>query len=399
MATVKKEKTKRIKVESDNDNDDDNVTASERPTDSELKTVIRRLIPKVNLQKTGVKAFIKLLSKECGGLDLKHRSDYIKKELSSAINEMESEEESEEDEDEESDNDEDDGKAKRKGKRKAASTKASSTSKEGKVKRAAGKGLSVKKEISEDLANFLGQGKEMARTEIVKALWDYIKEHDLQNPDNKREILLDSKMQQVFGCETFTMFTMNKYVAAHIHPFKAVDLTPKDPKPRKKRKTTKKTGNEPPLKKKRKPKKPGLQPPYRLSKEMAAVAGKDVLPRPQVVTKLWEYIKKHDLQNPNDKREIICDEKLKSIMGGNDTVTMFNMNRYITDHLLEKLDRSAYTHEGDEGEEDEGGEKIKEEEEDDDDEEEEEEAEDAGDDDEEEEEEEEEEGDDEEDDE
>ena len=32
-------------------------------------------------------------------------------------------------------------------------------------------------------------------------------------------------------------------------------------------------------------------------------------------------------------------------MGGNATVTMFNMNRYITDHLLEKLDRSAYVHE------------------------------------------------------
>ena len=33
-------------------------------------------------------------------------------------------------------------------------------------------------------------------------------------------------------------------------------------------------------------------------------------------------------------------------MAGNDKVTMFNMNRYITDHLLEKLDRSAYTHDG-----------------------------------------------------
>ena len=36
-------------------------------------------------------------------------------------------------------------------------------------------------------------------------------------------------------------------------------------------------------------------------------------------------------------------------MGGNEKVTMFNMNRYITDHLLEKLDRSAYTHEEDPG--------------------------------------------------
>jgi hypothetical protein len=37
-------------------------------------------------------------------------------------------------------------------------------------------------------------------------------------------------------------------------------------------------------------------------------------------------------------------------MGGNAKVTMFNMNRYISDHLVEKLDRSAYTHEEDEAE-------------------------------------------------
>lgn len=249
---------------------------AESPTDEELKGMVRKLIPKVNLQKTGIKAFIKLLSKECGGKDLKHRSDYIKKELSEAINEME------DSESEETDSESEDEQVKPK------------------KKRAAGKGLSIKKEISEDLANFLGQGKEMARTDIVKALWDYIKEHDLQNPENKREILLDDKMKAVFGCDKFTMFTMNKYVAAHIHPFKPIDLTPKEPKAKGEgTKKRKRKVVDAQTKKKRKPKKPGLQPPYRLSKEMAAVVGKDVLPRPQVVTALWEYIKKNDLQVHN----------------------------------------------------------------------------------------------------
>jgi chromatin remodeling complex protein RSC6 len=50
-------------------------------------------------------------------------------------------------------------------------------------------------------------------------------------------------------------------------------------------------------------------------------------------------------QNPNDKREILCDDKLAAIMGGQNKVTMFNMNRFITQHLIEKLDRSAYNHE------------------------------------------------------
>jgi upstream activation factor subunit UAF30 len=251
--------------------------AEERPTPAELKVVIRRLIPKVNLQKTGVKAFIKLLSKECGGLDLKHRSDYIKQELSEAINEMEGTSDEEDGGDDEEEDE-------------TANANASP-----KKKRGAGKGLSIKKEISDKLATFLGQGKEMARTDIVKALWEYIKEHDLQNPENKREILLDTKMHTVFGVENFTMFTMNKYIAAHIHPYKPVDLTPKEPKPRKKRKANRKA-NDPPIKKKRKAKKPGLQPPYRLSPELATVVGKPILPRPQVVTALWAYIKDNKLQ-------------------------------------------------------------------------------------------------------
>lgn len=251
------------------------------PSDDELKVMIRKLIPKVNLQKTGIKAFIKLLSKECGGTDLKSKADYIKKELSEAINEME---DSSDDDDSESESEEDAPKPKK--------------------KRAAGKGLSIKKEISPELANFLGQGREMARTEIVKALWDYIKANDLQNPENRRQIILDAKMKKVFGCDNFTMFTMNKYVAAHIHPYKPLDLTPKEKKPRKvavkaaaAAKTKKrKRAVESPSKKKRKPKKAGLQPPYRLSEAMVEVVGKDVLPRPQVVTALWDYIKKNELQ-------------------------------------------------------------------------------------------------------
>lgn len=238
----------------------------EVPTNAELRKVIRKLIPKVDLQKTGVKAFTKLLSKECGGLDLKHRSEFIKVELSAAINEIESSG------DEESS--EDDAPKKPSGK---------------------GKGLSIKKEISPALADFLKQGNEMARTEIVKALWVYIKENDLQNPENKREILLDAKLKQVFGCDSFTMFTMNKYIGAHIHPFKEVDLTknstPKSPKKKRKRK-----GNESPLKKTRKAKRPGLQPPYQLSDALAQVLGKDILPRPQVVKGIWGYIKENNLQ-------------------------------------------------------------------------------------------------------
>ncbi len=77
---------------------------------------------------------------------------------------------------------------------------------------------------------------------------------------------------------------------------------------------------------------PALMKPLQPSKELAAVVGSDSLPRPQVVKKLWEYIKKHDLQNPENRREIISDDKLRAVFG-KDQVTMFEMNKYVAQHL------------------------------------------------------------------
>jgi upstream activation factor subunit UAF30 len=77
---------------------------------------------------------------------------------------------------------------------------------------------------------------------------------------------------------------------------------------------------------------PALMKPLQPSKELAAVVGSDPLPRPEVVKKLWDYIKKHNLQDPNNKREIRSDAKLKPIFG-KDKVTMFEMNKYVAQHL------------------------------------------------------------------
>jgi upstream activation factor subunit UAF30 len=68
------------------------------------------------------------------------------------------------------------------------------------------------------------------------------------------------------------------------------------------------------------------------SKELAAVVGATPLPRTEVVSKVWEYIKKHKLQNEKNKREILADDKLKAVFG-KDKVTMFEMNKYLAQHL------------------------------------------------------------------
>ena len=76
-----------------------------------------------------------------------------------------------------------------------------------------------------------------------------------------------------------------------------------------------------------------FQKPMKPSAELAAIVGADPLPRPQVVSKMWEYIKAKGLQDPKNKREIIADEKLKPVFGGATKITMFEMNKHLSGHL------------------------------------------------------------------
>ncbi|HEY8564416.1 MAG TPA: SWIB/MDM2 domain-containing protein [Beijerinckiaceae bacterium] len=75
-----------------------------------------------------------------------------------------------------------------------------------------------------------------------------------------------------------------------------------------------------------------LQQPLKPSKELAAIVGADPLPRGEVVSKIWAYIKSNKLQNPSNGREILADDKLKPVFG-KDKVTMFEMNKYLAQHL------------------------------------------------------------------
>jgi len=78
---------------------------------------------------------------------------------------------------------------------------------------------------------------------------------------------------------------------------------------------------------------PALLKPMNLDAELEAVVGQGPMPRSQVVKKLWEYIKKHDLQNPQNKRNILADDKLKPIFDGKGEVTMFEMTKLVSAHM------------------------------------------------------------------
>lgn len=73
--------------------------------------------------------------------------------------------------------------------------------------------------------------------------------------------------------------------------------------------------------------------PMKLSEELEAVVGKGPMPRSEVVKGLWVYIKKHDLQDPKNKRNINADEKLVKVFGGKKMVNMFEMTKLVSKHL------------------------------------------------------------------
>lgn len=76
----------------------------------------------------------------------------------------------------------------------------------------------------------------------------------------------------------------------------------------------------------------GIAKPVTPSAELAKITGTDPLPRSEIVSKMWDYIKKNNLQNPANKREILADATLKPIFGA-DKVTMFEMNKHIAKHV------------------------------------------------------------------
>jgi upstream activation factor subunit UAF30 len=66
---------------------------------------------------------------------------------------------------------------------------------------------------------------------------------------------------------------------------------------------------------------------------LAEVVGKDPLPRTEVTKRVWDYIREHNLQDPNDKRTIRADAKLKAVLDGKDSVTMFELTKLVNGHL------------------------------------------------------------------
>jgi chromatin remodeling complex protein RSC6 len=66
---------------------------------------------------------------------------------------------------------------------------------------------------------------------------------------------------------------------------------------------------------------------------LAAVVGSQPLPRTEITKKVWEYIRQHGLQDPQNRRNINADDKLRALFGGKAQVTMFELTKLVNQHL------------------------------------------------------------------
>ncbi|TKY70541.1 Upstream activation factor subunit spp27 [Spatholobus suberectus] len=192
--------------------------------------------------------------------------------------------------------------------------------------------------LSPQLQEFIG-APEMARTEVVKQLWAYIREKNLQDANNRRNIICDEQLRALFNVNSINMFQMNKALSKHIWPLDSDDViqVKSTPKEKQKKQERDDDSDEPKRKEKRQKGggKSGFLAPLQLSDALVNFlgTGESELPRSDVIKRMWDYIKGNNLQDPSDKRKIICDEKLKELFDV-DSFNGFTVTKLLAPHFI-----------------------------------------------------------------
>ncbi|PON33053.1 p53 negative regulator [Parasponia andersonii] len=157
--------------------------------------------------------------------------------------------------------------------------------------------------VSPELQAIVGEPA-MPRTEIVKQLWAYIRKNNLQDPSNKRKIICDDALRVVFETDCTDMFKMNKLLAKHI-----IALEPTKGASQAKRvkvdieSTPESTDTASSC--------------VIISEPLAKFldTGGREMQRSEALSRVWEYIKVNHLEDPLNSMAILCDAKLRELLG------------------------------------------------------------------------------------
>ncbi|XP_039004100.1 upstream activation factor subunit spp27-like [Hibiscus syriacus] len=187
--------------------------------------------------------------------------------------------------------------------------------------------------LSPQLQELLGVPS-LARTEVVKQVWAYFRERNLQDPDNKKNVICDESLHALFGVHSIDMFQMNKALSKHILPSDSDEvvsakLTEKEKADKHQREAD---PDEPQGKEKRQK---GFLAPLQLSDALVKFlgTGENELTWAVVIKRLRDYIKENNLQDPSEKRKVICDEKLKELFDV-ETFHGFTVTKILVSHFL-----------------------------------------------------------------
>ena len=207
--------------------------------------------------------------------------------------------------------------------------------------------------LAEPLAEFLGE-LVLPRTHVAKKIIAYVKENNLQDANDKRKVICNEELKKLFKVDHFTFFSLNKltinllYKETEVNDERMKQLCAECNKKTLEEKQAKLDSGEvpePKAKKSRSTKKlkeagekggersggaKSSGPPYRLSKEMAEVCGGEVMGRTEVLQKIWAYIRENDCKGGG---KIRCDDKLKAIFDGEESITNFAVTKYIKNHI------------------------------------------------------------------
>lgn len=174
----------------------------------------------------------------------------------------------------------------------------------------------------------------------MKKLWEYIKAHKLQDPKNGQRIILDDKLKTLFpGRKFVTMLNMNKLLNSHVYiddslhgiePAKKQSRAAKpEQRERKKANKDEKAVNGPKLN--------GFTKPLNLSPELQAWMGVSTCSRPEIIKKLWSYIRQNNLQDPKDKRYVNADDTLIHLTGET-RFQAFSFSKLVKKHIYGYVD-------------------------------------------------------------
>ncbi|XP_047083783.1 cytoplasmic polyadenylation element-binding protein [Lolium rigidum] len=181
--------------------------------------------------------------------------------------------------------------------------------------------------VSPELQAIVGEPT-MARTEIVRQLWAYIRRNDLQDPNNKRKIICNDELRLVFETDCTDMFKMNKLLAKHIRPLEPTKDSNRDLKKQK------------PVEDEPSP--PAEvdatnQLPFIVSDALASFfgTGEREIPHSEAVKRVWDHIKSNNLEDPSNPTMILCDSKLKDLFGC-ESVTALVVSELVSHHLFKQ---------------------------------------------------------------